>query len=742
MRDEMVGRSVRCKSCSEVFVVSIDGAPATPSSPKPVLQEAQPQPPTPDAAAQSAGENVNAAAVPALDKLQSAIDSIASAFVDPDAASPPPASTTPTTRSVPKPQTREPDRQSAVKKVAEAAGPKNVVRRRKPGPSKSDQPLPQAAQQVQPPENSQPASEPSAEFREQLETPPAAKPETIAGPDASPPQVTATAPNEVVEQTQEPAAPVERQINDDADLALTVPEVSTSDLTAPDVSAPAVEPQKKEAPEEAAADSGVSIGTQVPQRDEPETQPLAPQLDSTSESKTEQHEATAAPSDDTAIPLEEGDPDEEDVLFSRSGRRISRTKLNELSKKNRLRKMVGVPLVSALLLIIAFAGYFTVKYLLRVADQRPEVATDFSFDVEEQLNKLLDEEEQRRVNEAVSKLTAKSGELADLLQSITDQESSEQAAEQLDVLTSELSGALLEKARIIESAGFPKTDTELLAQNYNPSTELATIGEEVTRVTDIKSTLPALHHTLFRLTDMVPVDQSVRWKLTGVTYSVVATRLSDCAFDLIESLDGLRKEPSLNDDHWKAAESNLRPIVREAYDLWLYVGELGPPPSAIAKIILQKREELSKAIAAATVPMPASSLKIASDLKAAQALLVEVFTTLRKTATAATDSPSGWETPTSAIDVSQYEGPGPVEPSGLEIDFGGLLPGMVVLVQRSAQWYAADVLEVLPDGTVKVHYRGWSFEFDEIVSTDRMQSLRPGFGSGVISRDQSNEDRR
>jgi hypothetical protein len=38
-----------------------------------------------------------------------------------------------------------------------------------------------------------------------------------------------------------------------------------------------------------------------------------------------------------------------------------------------------------------------------------------------------------------------------------------------------------------------------------------------------------------------------------------------------------------------------------------------------------------------------------------------------------------------------------------------------------SKWWDAHVIEVLPDGNVKVHYEGWSDNFNETVPRDRLR---------------------
>ncbi len=47
--------------------------------------------------------------------------------------------------------------------------------------------------------------------------------------------------------------------------------------------------------------------------------------------------------------------------------------------------------------------------------------------------------------------------------------------------------------------------------------------------------------------------------------------------------------------------------------------------------------------------------------------------------------------------------------------------GQILQVRKESFWWAAEVVAVLPDRNVKVHYLGWPPEWDEIVPVDRLQ---------------------
>ena len=69
-----------------------------------------------------------------------------------------------------------------------------------------------------------------------------------------------------------------------------------------------------------------------------------------------------------------------------------------------------------------------------------------------------------------------------------------------------------------------------------------------------------------------------------------------------------------------------------------------------------------------------------------------------------------------------YDGPGTVQPSGLKINAQTELKlGQLILVEWGPSWYAADVVRVLANGTVRIHYRGWSDRFDEDIARLRIQ---------------------
>lgn len=52
---------------------------------------------------------------------------------------------------------------------------------------------------------------------------------------------------------------------------------------------------------------------------------------------------------------------------------------------------------------------------------------------------------------------------------------------------------------------------------------------------------------------------------------------------------------------------------------------------------------------------------------------------------------------------------------------GGLAVGQNVEVLWNGTWYAASILALLPDGTVRIHYTGWASSWDENVTRDRIR---------------------
>ncbi len=69
-----------------------------------------------------------------------------------------------------------------------------------------------------------------------------------------------------------------------------------------------------------------------------------------------------------------------------------------------------------------------------------------------------------------------------------------------------------------------------------------------------------------------------------------------------------------------------------------------------------------------------------------------------------------------------YDGPHSIPSSGRRIDATTPLEvGQIVQVQEHRQWYPADVLKVNDNGTVRIHYRGWSDTWDEDVPRSRIQ---------------------
>jgi hypothetical protein len=62
------------------------------------------------------------------------------------------------------------------------------------------------------------------------------------------------------------------------------------------------------------------------------------------------------------------------------------------------------------------------------------------------------------------------------------------------------------------------------------------------------------------------------------------------------------------------------------------------------------------------------------------------------------------------------------DPGGFPLAPGAMvLPGQPVQVRWNSSWYEARVIAPLPDGTVRVHYLGWSSSSDENVTRDRIR---------------------
>jgi hypothetical protein len=73
--------------------------------------------------------------------------------------------------------------------------------------------------------------------------------------------------------------------------------------------------------------------------------------------------------------------------------------------------------------------------------------------------------------------------------------------------------------------------------------------------------------------------------------------------------------------------------------------------------------------------------------------------------------------------------PGPVAAAGLEgyllgepvTDKTRLAPGGKVLVDWNGSWWAGEVISANADGSVRIHYSGWTGDFDETVARARLQ---------------------
>jgi beta-lactamase regulating signal transducer with metallopeptidase domain len=75
-----------------------------------------------------------------------------------------------------------------------------------------------------------------------------------------------------------------------------------------------------------------------------------------------------------------------------------------------------------------------------------------------------------------------------------------------------------------------------------------------------------------------------------------------------------------------------------------------------------------------------------------------------------------------ALPPSGYNGPHFVPSTGRAVAADtALFVGQIVQVQDSGAWYAADVLELLDDGQVRIHFRGWSDTWDKAVPRGQIQ---------------------
>lgn len=69
-----------------------------------------------------------------------------------------------------------------------------------------------------------------------------------------------------------------------------------------------------------------------------------------------------------------------------------------------------------------------------------------------------------------------------------------------------------------------------------------------------------------------------------------------------------------------------------------------------------------------------------------------------------------------------YNGPGSIPSSGRKVDSAAQLRvQQIVQVQWGNAWYPADVVRINSNGTVRIHYRGWSNGSDEDITLSRVQ---------------------
>jgi hypothetical protein len=84
-------------------------------------------------------------------------------------------------------------------------------------------------------------------------------------------------------------------------------------------------------------------------------------------------------------------------------------------------------------------------------------------------------------------------------------------------------------------------------------------------------------------------------------------------------------------------------------------------------------------------------------------------------------SPSPEAAPASELD-KKYRGPGALTATGSSVTSDTeLFVGQILLVLDSRQWYPAEILELLDDGRVKIHFRGWGSTWDKVVERTALQ---------------------
>jgi len=75
----------------------------------------------------------------------------------------------------------------------------------------------------------------------------------------------------------------------------------------------------------------------------------------------------------------------------------------------------------------------------------------------------------------------------------------------------------------------------------------------------------------------------------------------------------------------------------------------------------------------------------------------------------------------------KYAGPAPIDSSGKPVTGEtNLQVGQILQVRDGGVWYPVDVQEVLPDGRVKIHYRGWQTTWDKVVARTELQLAHEG----------------
>lgn len=211
-----------------------------------------------------------------------------------------------------------------------------------------------------------------------------------------------------------------------------------------------------------------------------------------------------------------------------------------------------------------------------------------------------------------------------------------------------------------------------------------------------------------------------KWAVEENTVALVAA-LRDDNFGVRRSaIKALAKLPSK-----EAAEAIVAIYAKDAHDAKGALIAMGPVAEETVLTLLQHDhwvyrgdacEILGKIGSEKSVPSLTEALKDGNGLVPRRA--TDALAAINKRAG---KPPAPEVASTSALD-KRYRGPGAVQETGRSVDAETeLYVGQILLVRDSNAWYPADVVELLDEGRVRIHFRGWSSSWDKAVARSVLQ---------------------